>query len=78
MFICAVTRKVSSPGEAQNKIVVKSRQKVYKNWDNDQEEYWESFGTEIVKEVAVSEEGLAIWKALKDDERDLLSRAFCK
>jgi len=78
MFICAITQKISASGETLNKVVLKSRQKVYKNWDADREEYWESFGTEIVKEVAVSEEGLAIWQALTPEEQDRLAARLSK
>ena len=78
MFICSITQKVTHAGEAQNKITLKARQRVYKNWDAEREEYWESFGTEIVKEVCVSEEGLAIWNALTPEEQERLAQRLSK
>ncbi len=49
MFICAITGKSSKSGEGCHKLVVETRQVTYPNG---------SRGTEIVKEVNVSAEGL--------------------
>ena len=54
MFRCAITGRVSRPGDKLIKIVVGTRPKTYKN------ELDEVIGTgsEIVKELGVSKEGL--------------------
>lgn len=74
MFHCAITGRVSKPGEGMNKLVIETRTRIYKNWDRDREENWESFGTEIVREVNVSDEGLLEWAAMSDEERALLKK----
>lgn len=76
MFIDAITGRVSKSGEGQIKLVIETRQRTYKNWDRDAEENWESFGTEIVKEVNVTEEGLAAWNAMSDEERVLFKKKY--
>jgi hypothetical protein len=60
--------------EKCNKIVVRTRVREYKNWDRENEEEWFSYGTEVVKEVSASDEGLAIWNRLTPDQRE----EFCK
>lgn len=60
--------------EKLNKIVVRTRQVEYKNWDRVNEEEWFSYGTEIVKEVNASDEGLAIWNRMTPEQRE----EFCK
>lgn len=64
MFICAVTGKVSKPGEPQIKVVVETRKVEYKNLINHEDERGRSVqvekvsrGEEIVKEIAVTKEG---------------------
>lgn len=53
MFRCAVTGKLSKPGEKCNKIVVERREKLYKR-----EGEVIARGWEIVREISVTEEGL--------------------
>lgn len=66
MFRCAITNRMSRPGEKVNKIVVKKREKIYYGWfhneELDQMERREvSRGWEIVSEVNASDEGLRLW-----------------
>jgi len=65
-----VTGKFSKLGEKLNKITVKTRSVQYKNWDREAEEEWFSYGTEIVKEINASDEGLALWTSLSSEERE--------
>lgn len=51
-FICAVTRKASTKGEKPTRLIVETRPKVYHH------DSGTSYGTEIVKEINVSAEGL--------------------
>jgi hypothetical protein len=81
MFKCQVTGKYSRQGkpgtettqpiagEKLNKIVVETRQVEYKHWDRENEEEWFSYGTEIVREINATEEGLAVWNSLSPEER---------
>lgn len=74
MFKCAITGKTSKHGEAQNKIVVKKRARVYlQNVFNEEARVWEKLevgvGWEIVKEVNASEEGVAIWNCLTEEQK---------
>jgi len=55
--------------EKLNRIVVETRSVEYKHWDSEAEEYWFSYGTEIVKEINSSEEGLALWNSWTDEKR---------
>jgi len=55
--------------EKPTKIVVATRPREYKHWDRESEEEWFSYGTEIVKEIDVSEEGLAIWNRMTEEQR---------
>jgi len=55
--------------EKLNKIVVETRSVEYKHWDNEAEEQWFSYGTEIVKEINASDEGLALWTAWSEEQR---------
>lgn len=60
--------------EKPHRIVVKTRTREYKNWDRENEEEWFSYGTEIVKEVNATDEGLAIWNRMTDEQR----ASFCE
>jgi len=64
MFRCAVTGKITQPGEPQFKVVVETRPQTYVNFKFDEEtletEKIVSSGEEIVREINVSAEGLAI------------------
>lgn len=62
MFRCALTKKLSKPGEPMIKIVVETRQTVYVNKDAEGTEHI-SHGHEIVKEIGVTQEGFELWKA---------------
>ncbi len=56
MFICAVTRKPSKPGEKPTRLVLETRPKVYRDKDGNVL----GRGTEIVEEVNVSPEGMRL------------------
>lgn len=62
MFRCAITGKVTQPGEPMNRVVTQTRKVTYRE-KRDGELVVVGKGTEIVKEIAVSAEGLAILKA---------------
>lgn len=62
--------------EKLNKIVIETRDVQYRHWDRENEEEWFSYGTEIVQEINASEEGLAIWNGMTDDERAAFVKAF--
>jgi hypothetical protein len=67
MFRCAVTGKVTEPREPMFKVVIEQRPKQYDNIIFDDEGKGEiiySKGWEIVKEICVSAEGLALLKAV--------------
>lgn len=66
MFKCFVTNRMSKPGEKVNKIVVKTRDKIYYAWfRNEETGKFEQVeigrGNEIVSEVNASDEGLRLW-----------------
>lgn len=81
MFICEITGKYSRAGrpetetskaiaaEKLNRIVVATRAVEYKHWDHENEEHWFSHGTEIVREVNATEEGLALWNSWNEEQR---------
>lgn len=60
MFICAVTNRASAPGEPCTKVVTHTRPKTYFNTVDG--ETHESHGTEIVREISVSQLGLKMLK----------------
>lgn len=70
MFKCEITKRLSKPLEKLNKVVVKTRQVEYRHWDRETEEEWFTQGTEIVREVNATEEGLALWNKLTAEERE--------
>lgn len=64
MFICAVTKRSAPSGEKPTRLVVETRPRTYQCFD----EYGDPFtttGTEIVKEINVSKEGLNILEAIR-------------
>lgn len=66
MFRCAITGKMSRPGEKVNKIITESRNKIYYGWFRNEEtgrfeQHEVGHGLEIVAEVNASEEGLRLW-----------------
>jgi hypothetical protein len=56
--------------EKLTKIVVATRQVEYKHWDRENEEEWFSQGTEIVREINASEEGVRIWESMTPEQRE--------
>jgi hypothetical protein len=59
MFKCAITGKNSKPGEEQKKLVIERREKQYTDPDTGEVI---ATGWEIVKEIAVTDEGLRIYQ----------------
>lgn len=55
--------------EKLNRIVVETRPVEYKHWDREAEEEWFSYGTEIVRELNASDEGVAIWNRMTPEQR---------
>lgn len=55
--------------EKLNRIVVETREVEYKHWDREAEEEWFSHGTEIVREINATDEGVRIWEAMNADQR---------
>ncbi len=82
MFKCMVTGRLSKPGEKLNKIVIKTREKVYygKVLNEELRRYEEvevGKGFEIVQEIDASEQGLEQWNAMNQVEKDLfIARYF--
>lgn len=75
MFLCQVTNQVTKPGVKQNKIVTHTRERTYTRKERDMEtgkwvDVVEGVGWEIVSEINASDEGVAIWNAMSEDERD--------
>lgn len=74
MYICQVSGKLSELGEKLNKIVVASREKVYfeRRLNEDLRKYETvevGRGTEVVKEINASDEGVTTWNLMSSDER---------
>lgn len=74
MYICQVSGKLSELGEKLNKIVVASREKVYfeRRLNEDLRKYETvevGRGTEVVKEINASDEGVIRWNLMSSDER---------
>lgn len=82
MYFCQVTKKFSrqgSPdtdGEKLNKITVETREVQYKHWDHEAEEEWFSYGTEIVKEINASDNGVQVWDAMSPEQRASLVKSL--
>jgi len=55
---------------------VGTRPREYKHWDAEGEEEWFSYGSEIVKEIDVSEEGLAIWGRMTLEQQEAFVKAL--
>ncbi len=60
MFKCDITGKFSHPGEKCNKVIAEVRERVYVNSEGVEV----GRGFEIVKELKVTDAGLAVWKDL--------------
>lgn len=74
MYICQVSGKLSELGEKLNKIVVATREKVYyeRRLNEDLRKYETvevGRGTEVVKEINASDEGVTTWNLMSSDER---------
>ena len=81
MFICQITQKMSKPCEKLNRIVVQRREKIYtefvRNEETNQfEEQVVGTGSECVREINASEEGLRLWTAWTEDERAVFLRSL--
>lgn len=66
MFKCAITGRMSRPGEKTNKIVLETREQIYYGWfRNEETNRFEQRevgrGWEIVKEVDATDEGFRLW-----------------
>ena len=75
MFICQVTGKVSEAGEKMNRIIAKTKPKVYtrREFDPEINEWVDVFvgrGFEIVKEIQATEEGVVEWQQMTDAQRE--------
>lgn len=55
--------------EKLHKIVIATRPVEYKHWDREAEEEWFSHGTEIVREINASDEGLRIWESMTPEQQ---------
>ena len=75
-YKCAITKKQSKVGEPCNKIVVATRAKTYNHTDPETDETWQSFGTEICKEINATAEGLAIWTSWDDNARAMFVKSL--
>ena len=79
MFICEITGRVTKSGEKMNRVPIVKRDRVYfKKLKNEDTGKWDEVevgrGWEIVKEISVSEEGLAKWQAMSDQQKENLVR----
>ena len=74
MFKCQITNKISKPGEKQFKIVTETRQREYteESWNRKEKiSVTKTFyGSEIVKEILLTEEGYNLYMT---DVMDLFS-----
>ena len=66
MFRCGITGKMSKSGEKANKIVTKTRDKVYFGCVQNEETGFYDYvevgrGFEIVSEVNATDEGMRLW-----------------
>jgi hypothetical protein len=72
MFKCDVLGKFSQPGEKCLKLVIETRPRTYvQRVRNEETLRWEDLvvgsGTEIVRELNVTESGLKFWDTLSDE-----------
>jgi hypothetical protein len=79
MYKCQITHKKSKLGEKINTVVVFTRERTYTRWvRNEETNKWEEVfvakGWEIVKEIAVSQEGLDLWNGWTSEQRLAWSR----
>lgn len=77
MFICEVTGLISQPGAKCHKIVVETRSKVYiERRKQEESREWIDVevarGSEIVREISATEEGVKKWDALSDEFKKTL------
>jgi len=70
-FKCQITNRTSREGQKLNKIVVETRLVEYEHIDRETDEKWFTKGTQIVREVNASDEGLAIWNSWSEEQRQL-------
>jgi len=80
MYRCEITNKVSEPGDPLNKIVALTRPKTYFRWiKNEENNRWEEVevghGSEVVRELSLSAEGLQLWHSWSDVDRELFLKA---
>ena len=73
-YRCEITGKQSKPCQKLHKITVLTRpQTYYKYVKNEETRIWEKVfaatGTEIVKELCVSEEGMALWATYSPEDK---------
>lgn len=76
MYICQVTGRQSKSGQKLNKLVVKTRDKIYTRWvRNEDTREWEEIeigrGFETVREINASQEGVELWNSWSPEEREL-------
>jgi len=74
MYICAITKRCSRPGEPLNKIVVSTRPKTYfKTIQNEETKAFEEVvagkGWEVCRELGASKSGLEQWESWSGDMR---------
>jgi hypothetical protein len=66
----------SKGSEKLNRLVVKTRVREYRNFDQESEEEWFSYGTEIVKEIHATDEGVAVWNSLSPEEQEMFVKGL--
>jgi len=71
MYRCSITGKTSKVYEKLNRITVETRARTYTHRDTESDEEWTSIGSEIVKEIDASDEGVALWATWTDEQRKL-------
>ncbi len=75
-YVSETEKSDTKAPEKPHRIVVETRAVEYKHWDREAEEEWFTQGTEIVRELNVSDEGLAIWERMTPEQRtEFLKRA---
>ena len=81
MFVCQVTNRQSKREEKLNKLVVRTRDRIYTKWvKNEETRQWEEVeigrGWEIVQELNVSQEGLDLWGTWTPEEREIFLKTL--
>jgi hypothetical protein len=79
MFYCQVLNKLSKPGVKPVRLVIATRNKTYTKWvRNEESKVWEEIeagrGTEIVKEINASEEGVALYQSWTPEEKEAFAK----